>query len=337
MTRKKDKVIKKRDKDTLIQDLRWYVSDKTISILEKAGYMKVSDLAAEKKEVVERLLYKNNNHSSVNVFKYDGVSEFRNLQGTLYGKFDVVFLGEYDDIGLTSEIAHTLVRKLELPEAVKSILAWDLSVYTLGDLLTIDYERIIKAGGIGETYLGILKDYVHSLGYTLKNEQPTLKETLTALREKGVQLLEEVIPNYRIYNLLYKNGIYTLDDLLNFGPEVNKLVGFGPIKQQELAEKMKELNLPFYVSPVASDKKLEENVEIPRPAVAIRPSEAIIAQVKIENDAIRARIEQKEGLVAEYDRLMEERKQLIQREKELDQLIESKVNGVKEGISHGRK
>ena len=33
--------------------------------------------------------------------------------------------------------------------------------------------------------------------------------------------------------------------------------------------------------------------------------EAIIAQAKLENDAIRTRIEQKEGLVAEYDRLYE--------------------------------
>lgn len=318
-------------KDMLIEHLD--LGDKTKEILIKGGYKTVSDLAAAKKEDVEILF----NIPRTSLRDYDGPYAFRHLKGLLHRDFNVTFLGEYDDMGLTSEIANTPVSRLELPVAVKNVLTRQLSVYTLGDLLTTDYERIIKARNFGETYLGILKDYVHSLGYTLKDEQPTLKETLTALREKGVQLLEEVIPNYRIYTPLYKNGIYTIEDLLNFGPEVHKLVGFGTIRQQELAEKMKELNLSFYVSPVASNQKPEGTVEIPRPAVAIRPTEAIIAQAKIENDAIRTRIEQKEGLVAEYDRLMEERKQLIQREKELDQLIESKVNGMKEGISHGRK
>jgi len=318
-------------KDMLIEHLD--ISDKTKEILIKGGYKTVGDLAAAKKEDVEVLF----NIPKASLFDYDGPYAFKNLKGVLHRDFKVTFVGEYDNMGLTPEIANTPVSQLELPVAVKNVLTRQLAVYTLGDLLTTDYERIIKARNFGETYLGILKDYVHSLGYTLKDEQPTLKETLKSLKDQGVQLLEEIIPNVRIYTPLYKNGIYTLDDLLNFGPDVYKLVGFGLLRQQELTEKMNELNLTFNVSPIATGQKPEGTIEIPRPAVAIRPTEAIIAQAKIENEAIRTRIEQKEGLVAEYDRLMEERKQLIQREKELDQLIESKVNGMKEGISHGRK
>ncbi len=318
-------------KDILIKCLN--ISNETKGILNMAGYNTISDLAAAKKEDVEELFSMTNG----SVYNYNGPLAFRRLKALLHCDFKITFLGEYDDIGLTSEVANTPVSELELPVAIKNILIKQLYAYTLGDLLTTDYEKIIMARNFGETYLGILKNYVHDLGYTLKDEQPTLKETIKSLKEQGIPLLEETIPNARIYTSLYKNGIYTLTDLLNLGPDVCKLAGFGLIRQKELFEKMNELNLTFNSPQITTEQNSEEADVIPRPDAATAPTEAQIFQVEEENNAIKIRIEKKQTLLEKYNSLLQERQQLIQREKELDQLIEAKVNEMKAGISHGGK
>lgn len=318
-------------KDVLIKFLN--ISNETKEILNKAGYNTISDLAAAKKEDVEELFSMTNG----SVYNYNGPLAFRRLKALLHCDFKITFLGEYDDIGLTSEVANTPVSELELPTAIKNILIKQLHAYTLGDLLTTDYEKIIMARNLGETHLGILKNYVHGLGYTLKDEQPTLKETIKALKEQGVPLLEETISNARLYNLLYKNGIYTLTDLLNFGPDVCKLSGFGPLKQQELIDKMNELNITFNSSPITIEQKPEKLSTTPDPVATADPTELQILQLEEDNNAIRIRIEKKQALLEKYNCLIQEREQLIQREKELDQLIEVKVKEMKAGISHGGK
>ena len=324
--------MEERKKDTLLEDLD--IGEKTKEILKKAGYLTIGDLASAKLEDVEKHFEK---VKEGGIWGYDGIQAFRYVRALMHRDYKLTFDGEFDHLGLTPEMATTPITKLELPTAVKNVLTRQLMAYTFGDILTTDYARFLKARNFGEHYLKVLKDYVHGLGYTLKDEEPTLNETLQSLRERGVKLLEETFDNPKIYMPMYRNGIYSVEDLLDFGPEVHKLVGFGPLRQQELAEKMRELNLTFNVTPLNAQQKPAGTIDIPRPVVAIRPTDAIVEQAKKENEAIRIRIEQKEGLVAEYDRLMVERQQLIAREQELDQLIQTKVSSMKEGISHGRK
>lgn len=310
-----------KTKDMLIKYLS--IDDEAKEILNVAGYNTLGDLAAAKKEDIEKIF----NISMNSAYDYNGIRSFKHLKALLHYNYEITFLGEYDDIGLTPEVANTPVSELELPVAVKNILIKQLYAYTLGDLLTTDYKSIVWARNFGETYLGILKKCIHDLGYTLKDERPTLKETIKSLKEQGVPLLEETISNSRICNLLYKNGIYTLTDLLNFGPDVCKLSGFGPLKQKELIEKMNELNLTFD-SPLI-EQESQETAAFPGSVVETEPTEAIVSQAEAENNTIRIRIEKKQALLEEYNSLMEERKKLIQRESELDELIEAKVNEMK--------
>lgn len=319
-------------KDILIEHLN--IEDKTKEILKKAGYLTLGDLTSAKVEEVEKYFA---NVKEDGIWGYDGNHSFRHLRALLHRDYKLTFNGEFEQFGLTQEAATVPISQLELPTAIKTVLTRQLMAYTLGDILTVDYERFIKARNFGKHYLKVLKDYVHELGFTLKGEEPTLEEILTSLKERGVKLLEETFDNSKIYMPMYRNGIYSLEDLIEFGPEVNKILGFGPLRQQELATKMRELNLSFNVVPITAQKRPEETIDIPIPAVAIRPTDAMIEQAKIENETIRNRIKHKEKLVAEYDSLMAERKQLIAREQELDQLIQTKVSVMKEGISHGRK
>lgn len=312
-------------KDTLIEDLS--LQSKTKEILISAGYKTIGDLAAAKKEDVEKhfIGIKENSISG-----YNGSEAFKHLKTLLHHVFNITFAGEYEHLGLTLEVATIPTTSLELPTVVKNILINQFMAYTLGDILTIDYQDFVKARNFGQHYLKVLKDFIHKLGYTLKDEEPTLNEILISLKEKGVKLLEETIDNADIYTRLYKNGIYTLDDLLNYGPDVTNIAGFGPKRQNELAKIMQELNLSFKANTL-------KTIDIPSPTVDIKLTNTIIEQAEKENNAVQSRINQKEILIAKYEGLMLEREKLIAKEKELDQLIETTINSMKEDKSYGRK
>lgn len=326
--KKREVIMEELKNNILIENLN--LQDKTKEILKKAGYRTIGDLASAKMEDVEKHFIE---VKESGIWGYDGSYSFRVLKALLHHDYKVTFEGEYEHLGLKPEIANTPTASLQLPTAIKNVLTGQLMAYTLGDILTTDYKRFLKARNLGEKYLEVLKNYVHKLGYKLKDEEPTLKEILASLKEKGVKLLEETFDDSRIYLPMYRNGIYSLEDLLNYGHEVHKLKGFGPLRQQELAEKMKELNLSFNDVTLNVKDRPARTIDIPKS----RPTDAIVEKVRKENDIIRIRIEKKEELVTEYDRLMAERQQLIAREQELDQLIQSKINDMKESISYCRK
>ena len=116
--------------------------------------------------------------------------------------------------------------------------------------------------------------------------------------------------------LLYKNGIYTIKDLVNFGEKVFDIVGMGPIRRRNLEKAMLSANIDF----VEKDDVVTSEKE-----VAIMPTAKIVEQLKNEISEIKSRISHKEKLLSEYNRLIEERQSLITTEKKLDEEIASKM------------
>ena len=218
---------------------------------------------------------------------------------------------EYKDLNITLEEANIKLEDLsDLNKHIKLALTRQLGIRTLGELLTTDYNEILKTKNIGEYYMEMLKEYIHKKGYVLKNEEVVLREILIQKRKEGLQLLEDVIELPRIYFILYRNGIYTIEDLVNYGPKVLELSGLGPLKQKQLISKMKELGVEFRVDSILK-KEINHGT--------------LIEEVKRENKEIVDRIEHKASLIDEVDELIKERDQLLAREKELDELIERKL------------
>lgn len=218
---------------------------------------------------------------------------------------------EYKDLNITLEEANIKLEDLsDLNKHIKLALTRQLGIRTLGELLTTDYNEILKTKNIGEYYMEMLKEYIHKKGYVLKNEEVVLREILIQKRKEGLQLLEDVIELPRIYFILYRNGIYTIEDLVNYGPKVLDLSGLGPLKQKQLISKMKELGVEFRVDSILK-KEINHGT--------------LIEEVKRENKEIVDRIEHKASLIDEVDELIKERDQLLAREKELDELIERKL------------
>lgn len=234
------------------------------------------------------------------------------------------------NVELPEHIARTSVTQLPLSEYLMKRLLWS-NILDLGTLLNTDYETFKNMRNVGERYLKELIDYVHSLGFTIKGEEKFLPIVLEEKRSRGIKLLEDYGFSSRVYLTLYRNGIYTLEELLEFGPAVYKLTGFGPLRQKELTDKMHELGVSF----------IELNIQEAKPAfdgVSILPSEKAISQLAAENNSIRIIIERKENLLKEYESLLKERQELLAREQKLDSQIQEKLNSLKEstgGIQHG--
>lgn len=306
-------------KNLLIRDLD--IDNRTKIILEQSNYQTVGELIAQTEEEIA-LLFEN---SCLN--DYEKVKLLRDLKVILHYKLKVTFASEFDDLGLTSEEAIYSVENFKISKSIIIILR-KLGIYTLGDLLRVDYEILAKAWNMGERKLQDLKDYIHSLGYTLKGEKLSLEEIKKSIKAQGGNLLEEVIDESKIYLTLYRNGIYTLEDLINCGSEVYNIKGFGPNRQQLLKQKLKKLNI------VLADKQVDCN--LPDSSAITMSPDSIIEQAKKENILIRKSLKKKAALLLEYESLIEEKKALIAREAELDNLIKSKLEQMKEEISYGR-
>lgn len=241
---------------------------------------------------------------------------------------------KFEEAGISDEIALISVDKLALSPRLKNTLSKRGNIHFLGDLLTIDYKSILRIRTMGEDGIIELKKYLHSLGYSMQNEEPILKEIVEKFKQKGIPMVHESLGlDGRTAGVLYRNGIYTLEDLLNFGERVFELVGMGDLKTKNLKEAMEARNIHFGTI-----------VSIPQESpVAIRPSEIIVQRLKSENATIKERVDRKEELASEYDKLIAEREKLIAREKSLDEEIAKKIallqnSQVKEeGSSYGRR
>lgn len=239
--------------------------------------------------------------------------QVRYIRRVLHEK-GLVLKDEYKGINISMEEANVKLEDLvDLDKHIVKMLQRSLNICTLGELLTTGYDELLKARNIGEHYMDVLKEYVHKKGYVIKNEAESLREILLKKRKEGVQLLEDVIDSPRVYLILYRNGIYTLEDLINYGPKALELPGYGPLRRKELIEKMKELGIEFQVDVVINGEK------------STVPTKTLIEEVRRESKEIRERIEQKSALLLEYEELIKEREELLIREKELDAAIESKL------------
>ena len=226
---------------------------------------------------------------------------------------------EFAQQGISDDVALIPISNLGISNRLKHVLNRKGGIYYLGDLLTQDYERLARLRNLGKDGLIELKKYVHSLGYALKNEELSLNEIKAQYQAKGITMIQEELGlDGKTSGVLYRNGMYTVQDLINYGDRVFSLVGMGNLKTQKLKEAMETKNIQFGTPIVMS----REEVETPS---AIMPTEQVVERLKQENTAIKIRIARKEELASEYDRLIAEREELIAREQKLDEEIATKI------------
>ena len=194
--------------------------------------------------------------------------------------------------GISDEIAMIPITELDISSRLKNALIKKGGITYLGDLLTTDYENIVSIQNLGEKSIIELKDYIHSLGFSFPNEELTKKEIKESFKAKGIPMVGEALNlNSRTSGILYKHGIYTLEDLINFGQKVYELIGMGDIKCNDLATALQTKNIQLKPTTILSDNK----------KAAISPNKTIVEQVKKENKSIETRIDIKEKLLGDYE------------------------------------
>ena len=249
------------------------------------------------------------------------------------------------------------IDELEVSKRVKNALK-NNGINNLGELLDTDYSVLEGISYFGPNCLSELKRYIHALGLQLKNEVISVEDKYDELNAKGIRLIQDdLLLSGDVVNLLNRNGIFTLQDLIDNGDKVYHLTRMGKVRSDELRNALAKRGIDLE-NP--TDEKIEEPVstEITEESVlagpadekledtfvpSFLPSEDVIEKIKQENSSIKERLEQKEKLISEYDKLIEEKNELLKKEQELDQKLSKSLEMLQslkneeEGLSYGGK
>lgn len=232
---------------------------------------------------------------------------------------------EYSRLGIKEYAATYPITELGFDERFTRAL-WNWGYKTLGRLLITDYN-FLKFRFSEERLLEI-KEKVHALGFKLKNEKKAISEVEKEYGALGIPTIKQElgIDNKLVY-ILYNSDVYTLDDIIKLGPEVYSLYGMGEvrIKQLETALKVKGIVIP-------SDAN-----ELPG---YINEKEYEIAKLSKYNEEVNERIDRTKKLISKYTLLLEEKKELLKKDKQISKDIEEKIKdlqGLKKGASKNGK
>ena len=136
---------------------------------------------------------------------------------------------KYRKYGISDEVAF-IPYKYICPRIIERVVyRFDHNCTFLGDIfpLLTDYEELFRSVYYHERQLISDADFdaliseIHSLGFKIANEQPTLFQKKKECQEKGVKLVgDELNLGHRTSMNLYSHGIFTLEDLMKVGAGV---------------------------------------------------------------------------------------------------------------------
>lgn len=225
---------------------------------------------------------------------------------------------------ISSDFKELSIEDLPLSQTLKNKLLKYSTITNLSELLNSDYSKILNIRMLGDSGLQELKNYVHNLGYQFANEISTPQELKEERKKSGQKLLEDYgFPN-NLCHPLYKEGIFTLEDLLEIGTEVKNVSGIGNIKFHVLQEKLLEIGIHLKnVSP-------NQNIEI-----------SCIKSLQRDNLSIQQRLLKKRQLLMDYENLLLEKEELLKKEQELDQKMDQILLEIhqlrKKGVSRKKR
>ena len=186
-----------------------------------------------------------------------------------------------------------------------------LSLYnieTLEDLLQIDYENLTKIRQLGIGGLKEIKGALHNAGYKIKNEDKSQEVQKEKIKQEGKVLLEELGFSPQAYSLLYREGIFTLQQLNNRWREIPIIKGYGPNRQRQLLDQLTILGVGITGEGLLIPKEVEQQA---------------IEQEKLNKSAKEEQkqsedIKRRNILIEMQQSLLKEKQALIIREQEID-------------------
>lgn len=188
----------------------------------------------------------------------------------------------------------TPIGELPISNKVKVPLK-NVGITTLEKLLATNYRDLENVRHLGQKGLAEIKDYVHKLGYKLDDEEYGLSEReIRAINmAKGIPMIEALGLDPKTWGTLYRNGIYTVLDLLRERESAFSLPGMGSVKRDQLEEAMEGIGIDFN-APQVSDPTEIEILEI------------INKRLGVENEQMKTAIAEELESLPEYSQLLVE-------------------------------
>lgn len=150
-----------------------------------------------------------------------------------------------EENGINIETSNVKITSLGLDGRITNKLRVYFGIKTLEELLELDYECLFRIRGLGEESILKLKECIHKFGYSFKNEKLTINEVKEEYRKQGKLLLEELGLASDVCIKLYRNNIYTLEELVQYGDDVYDLDKFGVACGNKLKAFLKVNNYDF--------------------------------------------------------------------------------------------
>lgn len=204
------------------------------------------------------------------------------------------------------EFLQTLIKELDISNYTKGRLL-NHGIETVEDLLKIDYEDLTKLRQLGKKGLKEISTFLHQMGYKIKNEESDKEVKREQLKEEGKVLLEDLGLKRELYSILYREGIFTLQELNNHWKEIPEIKGYGPRRQIQLSEQLSFLGI----------KVTEEGLQIPEEVTQTIDNQEEINKL-VEKPGEKQTQEERNKLLALQQSLLAEKQQLQLREQEID-------------------
>ena len=204
------------------------------------------------------------------------------------------------------ELLQTLIKELDISNYTKGRLL-NHGIETVEDLLKIDYEDLTKLRQLGKKGLKEISTFLHQMGYKIKNEESDKEVKREQLKEEGKVLLEDLGLKRELYSILYREGIFTLQELNNHWKEIPEIKGYGPRRQIQLSEQLSFLGI----------KVTEEGLQIPEEVTQTIDNQEEINKL-VEKPGEKQTQEERNKLLALQQSLLAEKQQLQLREQEID-------------------
>lgn len=217
-----------------------------------------------------------------------------------------------ENINLTKEEAELEIENMEMSVRTSNCLK-RAGVKTIGGLLELNYEDLSQVKNLGKKGLEEILEATHKMGYKITGEKPSWEEERKRLRKENQILLEDYgIP---FTTILYKNGIFTREQMIENLGKIEDMKGLGPEKKNILRKTLIQKGIVSEVTP--KEKESIDNLAKQR---------ARNIQLEEENSKIRERIQEKHDLLEKYQQLIEENQKLIEEEQKLDEELK-KIRG----------
>lgn len=196
-------------------------------------------------------------------------------------------------------------------------------IRTLGDLISKTPDDLLSLWSFGKTSLIEVETFLEQMGYSLKNVQPLKKideqKVVAVNNETRIDDLNTSLKEFkdkisaRAYNLLRREGINTINDLIIKPISViGQIHNMGSVTLNEIIDFVYSLGLTF---------AKEEN--------EIQELENKIENEQKEQSEITSRIALKEKLLKRYNYLTFEKEKLLKQEQELDEQIKIALENLK--------